>query len=276
MSRLRDMVDPMPDSQSPSTKRPSLPRPGSHRAFKGEETPLGTTRRARKINRMLAEAYPDAHAELDFSNPLELLIATVLSAQCTDVRVNIVTPGLFGRYPDAQAYAEADREELEQIIRPTGFYHSKANSILGLARAIVDKHDGQVPNNLKDLVALPGVGRKTANVVLGNAFDIPGITVDTHLGRLARRWRLTDSEDPVQVERDLMDLIERKEWTEFSHRAIFHGRRVCHSRKPACGACLLARQCPSFGQAGPINPEEAAQLIKSNDRERLLKLAGFS
>nr|WP_273351455.1 endonuclease III [Corynebacterium resistens] len=270
------MVELMPDSQLQPNQRPSLPRPGSHRAFRGEETPLGTTRRARKINRMLAEAYPDAHAELDFSNPLELLIATVLSAQCTDVRVNIVTPALFSRFPSAQAYAEADRDELEQMIRPTGFYRSKANSILGLARAIVEKHDGKVPNNLEDLVALPGVGRKTANVVLGNAFGIPGITVDTHLGRLARRWKLTEHEDPVHVERDLMDLIERKEWTQFSHRTIFHGRRVCHSRRAACGACLLAKQCPSFGQVGPIDPEEAAGLIKSDDRERLLKLAGFS
>lgn len=270
------MVELMPDSQSQTTTLPSLPRPGSHRAFRGKETPLGTTRRARKINRMLAEAYPDAHAELDFSNPLELLVATVLSAQCTDVRVNIVTPGLFARYPSAREYAEADRTELEEIIRPTGFYRSKAQNIIGLAQAIVEKHDGQVPNNLEDLVALPGVGRKTANVVLGNAFGVPGITVDTHLGRLARRWKLTEHEDPVQVERDLMNLIERKEWTEFSHRAIFHGRRVCHSRRPACGACLLARQCPSFGQSGPMDPEEAAKLIKSEDRDRLLKLAGFS
>ena len=198
---------------------------------------------------MLAEAYPDAHAELDFSNPLELLIATVLSAQCTDVRVNIVTPALFSRFPSAQAYAEADRDELEQMIRPTGFYRSKANSILGLARAIVENHDGEVPNNLEDLVALPGVGRKTANVVLGNAFGIPGITVDTHLAG-SPAGGSSPSKRIRYVERDLMELIERKEWTQFSHRAIFHGRRVCHSRRAACGACLLAKQCPSFGQVG--------------------------
>lgn len=260
---------------SSGTAAPKLPRPGSHLAAKGRETPLGRTRRARKINRMLAEAYPDAHAELDFTTPLELLVATVLSAQCTDVRVNMVTPTLFAKYPTAQAYAEADQEELEELIRPTGFYRSKAKSILGLATALVDNFGGEVPGRLEDLVKLPGVGRKTANVVLGNAFDVPGITVDTHLGRMARRWKLTEHEDPVKVEADLMQLIERKEWTMFSHRAIFHGRRVCHSRKAACGACLLARQCPSFGYAGPTDPEAAAKLMKSPDREHLLDLAGF-
>lgn len=259
----------------PGTREPRLPRPGSHIAARGRETPLGRTRRARKINRALAAAYPDAHAELDFTNPLELLVATVLSAQCTDVRVNMVTPALFARYPTAADYASADREELEALIRPTGFYRSKANSIMGLGRAIERHHGGEVPGRLEDLVKLPGVGRKTANVVLGNAFDVPGITVDTHLGRLSRRWMLTENEDPVKVELDLMDLIERREWTLFSHRAIFHGRRVCHSRRAACGACFLAPICPSFGVAGPADPEAAAKLITSPDRDHLLGLAGF-
>lgn len=221
------------------------------------------------------EAYPDAHAELDFTNPLELLVATVLSAQCTDVRVNMVTPALFVKYPTAADYVEANQEELEEMIRPTGFYKAKAKSILGLANALVDQHGGEVPGRLEDLVKLPGVGRKTANVVLGNAFDVPGITVDTHLGRLVRRWKYTDQEDPVKVEAELMQLIERKEWTMFSHRTIFHGRRVCHSRKAACGVCLLAKQCPSFGYAGPADPVAAAKLVKSPDRDHLLRLAGF-
>lgn len=253
----------------------TIPRVGSHRAARGLETPLGRKRRARKINRMLAEAYPNAQAELDFSTPLELLVATVLSAQCTDVRVNSVTPELFRRYPTAKDYAAANIEELEEMIRPTGFYRSKAKAILGLTQEIVAAHGGEVPGRLEDLVALPGVGRKTANVVLGNAFGVPGITVDTHLGRLARRWKLTEEEDPVKVERDLMELIECKEWTMFSHRAIFHGRRVCHSRKAACGACLLAWQCPSFGYAGPADPEVAERLVTSPDREHLLALAGL-
>lgn len=257
------------------TNTPKLPRPGSHIAAKGKETPLGRTRRARKIDRLLMEAYPDAHAELDFTNPLELLVATVLSAQCTDVRVNMVTPALFVKYPTAADYVEANQEELEEMIRPTGFYKAKAKSILGLASALVDQHGGEVPGRLEDLVKLPGVGRKTANVVLGNAFDVPGITVDTHLGRLVRRWKYTDQEDPVKVEAELMQLIERKEWTMFSHRTIFHGRRVCHSRKAACGVCLLAKQCPSFGYAGPADPVAAAKLVKSPDRDHLLRLAGF-
>ncbi|RIX36293.1 endonuclease III [Corynebacterium falsenii] len=247
----------------------------THIAARGKETPLGRKRRARKINRTLAVAYPDAHAELDFTNPLELLVATVLSAQCTDVRVNQVTPELFRRYPTAADYAEANPDELEELIRPTGFFRAKARSIQGLASAIVDRHGGEVPGTLDELVKLPGVGRKTANVVLGNAFGVPGITVDTHLGRLARRWMLTEQEDPVKVERDLMDLIEPAEWTMFSHRAIFHGRRVCHSRRPACGACLLAKQCPSFGVDGPADPLAAMELIRSEDRDHLLSLAGL-
>ncbi|MFD2417608.1 endonuclease III [Amycolatopsis pigmentata] len=221
--------------------------------------------------RCLAEAYPDAHCELDFTTPLELLVAVVLSAQTTDKRVNEVTPALFARYPTAQDYAGADRTELEEYLRPTGFFRAKANSVLGLGAALVERFDGEVPGKLDDLVTLPGVGRKTANVVLGNAFDVPGITVDTHFGRLVRRWRWTAEEDPVKVERAVGELIPRKDWTMLSHRVIFHGRRVCHSRKPACGACPLARDCPSFG-TGPTGFDEAAKLVKGPERDHLLAM----
>lgn len=261
-----------------NTPNPRLPKPGSHRAVTGEETPIGRTRRARRINRTLAEAYPDAAAELDFTTPLELLIATVLSAQCTDVRVNQVTPALFAAYPTARDYAEAIPEELEELIRPTGFYRAKAKNILKLSRELTDKFNGEVPDNIDDLTSLAGVGRKTANVVLGNAFDVPGLTVDTHFGRLVRRWKLTEEEDPVKVERVIAEQIERKEWTMFSHRTIFHGRRICHSRRAACGVCLLAKDCPSFGAAGPADPEAAVKLVKAPTpeyRARLLELAGF-
>ncbi|GIG54986.1 endonuclease III [Demequina activiva] len=207
--------------------------------------PVALTRRARSINRMLAEVYPDAHCELDYRTPFQLLVATVLSAQCTDVRVNQVTPALFARFPDATALSGADRHELEALIRPTGFYRAKAESLLGLSRDIVERYDGEVPGRLGELTTLRGVGRKTANVVLGNAFGVPGITVDTHMGRLARRLGLTVSEDPVVIERDLMALIERREWTLWSHRIIFHGRRRCKARKPECGACEIAALCPS-------------------------------
>ncbi|MDN4480684.1 endonuclease III [Demequina muriae] len=207
--------------------------------------PVALTRRARAINRALAEVYPDAHCELDYRSPFELLVATVLSAQCTDVRVNQVTPALFARYGDPAALASADRTELEALIRPTGFYRAKAESLLGLSRDIVERYDGEVPGRLKDLTTLRGVGRKTANVVLGNAFGVPGITVDTHMGRLARRLGLTVNEDPVAVERDLMTLLERSEWTLWSHRVIFHGRRRCKARKPECGACEIAALCPT-------------------------------
>jgi len=226
------------------------------------ETPLALTRRARRINRMLAELYPDAHCELDFRNPLELSVATILSAQCTDRRVNEVTPALFARYRDAAAYAGADRAELEEYIRSTGFFRNKANSIMGLGSALVDRFDGEVPHTMAELVSLPGFGRKTANVVLGNAFGVPGLTVDTHFGRLVRRWGWTDETDPVKVERIVGELIPKKEWTEFSHRCIWHGRRLCHSRKPACGVCPLARLCPAYGE-GPTDPEIAAKLVKS-------------
>ncbi|HET7244195.1 MAG TPA: endonuclease III [Streptosporangiaceae bacterium] len=218
-------------------------------------------RRARRINRELALLYPDAHCELDFKSPLELLVATILSAQTTDKRVNMVTPTLFARYITAADYAAADREELEKIIQSTGFYHAKANSLMGLGQALCERYGGEVPPRLKDLVTLPGVGRKTANVVLGNAFGVPGLTVDTHFGRLARRFGWTTSLDPEKVEAEVATLIPRKEWTILSHRLIWHGRRVCHSRRPACGACALARLCPSFGE-GPTDPVVAAKLVK--------------
>ena len=188
-------------------------------------------------------------------------MATILSAQTTDKRVNETTPGLFARYPEAAAYAGADRTELEERLRPLGFFRSKATSLLGLGAALVERHGGEVPQRLDELVKLPGVGRKTANVVLGHAFGIPGITVDTHVGRLARRMELTSEEDPVKVESDLAVLIPRKEWTIMSDRLIFHGRRICHSRKPACGACGVKRDCPSFG-LGPTDPELAEQLVR--------------
>jgi endonuclease-3 len=218
-------------------------------------------RRARRTARELADLHPDAHCELDFTTPLELAVATILSAQCTDKRVNEVTPALFRRYPDAAAYAGADREELEALIRPTGFFRNKATSLLGLGAALVERHGGQVPGRLEDLVQLPGIGRKTANVVLGNAFGVPGLTVDTHFGRLVRRFGWTELEDPVKVEAVVADLLPKAEWTMFSHRVIFHGRRVCHSRKPACGACGVAALCPSYG-LGPTDPGQAAALVK--------------
>jgi endonuclease-3 len=222
---------------------------------------LALTRRARRIARELAVLHPDAHCELDFTTPLELAVATVLSAQCTDQRVNEVTPTLFARYPTAAAYAGADRDELEALIRPTGFFRNKATSLIGLGAALVERHDGQVPARLEDLVALPGIGRKTANVVLGNAFGVPGLTVDTHFGRLVRRFGWTELEDPVKVERVVAQLLPKAEWTMFSHRVIFHGRRVCMARKPACGACGIAELCPSYG-TGPTDPVVAHALLK--------------
>lgn len=224
------------------------------------------------MKRCLDDVYPDAHCELDFTTPLELLVAVVLSAQTTDVRVNLVTPALFKRYRTAADYAGADRTELEEYLRSTGFYRAKANSVMGLGAALVERFDGEVPAKLDDLVTLPGVGRKTANVVLGNAFDVPGITVDTHFGRLVRRWGWTAEEDPVKVEHAVGELIPRKEWTMLSHRVIFHGRRVCHAKKPACGACPLARDCPSYG-TGPTGFEEAAKLVKGVEKDHILAMA---
>ncbi|MCX6481224.1 MAG: endonuclease III, partial [Mycobacterium sp.] len=238
------------------------------------ETHLGLVRRARRMNRTLAIAFPHVYCELDFTNPLELAVATILSAQSTDKRVNLTTPTLFARFRTARDYAGADRAELEGLIRPTGFYRNKANSLIRLGAELTERFDGEVPRTLEELVTLPGVGRKTANVILGNAFDIPGITVDTHFGRLVRRWRWTELTDPVKVEHAVGELIERREWTLLSHRVIFHGRRVCHARKPACGVCVLAKDCPSYG-TGPTDPLLAAPLVKGPEAEHLLALAGL-
>lgn len=225
------------------------------------ETPLARTRRARRVDRALAVRYPDARCELDFTSPFELLVATVLSAQTTDVRVNLTTPTLFARYPDPAALAAADPDELEEILRPTGFFRAKARSVTGLSAALVERHGGVVPHRLEDLVQLPGVGRKTANVVLGNAFGIPGITTDTHVLRLSLRLGYTTSEDPLVVERELGELLPRKDWTMACHRLIFHGRRTCFARKPACGACPVAAWCPSAG-IGESDPVRATAMLK--------------
>ena len=227
------------------------------------------------MNRELKVEFPHVYCELDFTNPLELSVATILSAQCTDVRVNQVTPALFAKYRTAADYAGADRTELEEMIRSTGFYRNKANSIIGLGQALVERFDSTVPHTLKELVSLPGFGRKTANVVLGNAFDIPGITVDTHFSRLVQRWGWTTETDPVKIEHAVGELFERKEWTNLSHRVIFHGRRVCHARKPACGVCVLAKDCPSVG-LGPMDKAEAAKLVKGPETDHILELAGIS
>ncbi len=224
-------------------------------------TRTALVRRARRMGRILGETYPDAHCELDFETPYQLLVATILSAQCTDVRVNMVTPQVFAAYPTAADLAASDRAELESMIESTGFFRAKAASLQGMAARLVDSYDGQVPGRLKDLVSLPGVGRKTANVVLGNAFDVPGITVDTHFGRLSRRFGWTAEDDPEKVEAEVGSLFPRSEWTALSHRLIWHGRRVCHARTPACGACPLAHLCPSYGQ-GPTDPVRAARLVK--------------
>jgi endonuclease III len=218
-------------------------------------------RRARTINRVLAETYPDATTELDFGTPLELLVATILSAQSTDKRVNLVTPTVFARYPDAAAYAAADRAELEQLIMPTGFFRAKTDTLIKLGAALVERFGGEVPNTLDQLDSLPGVGRKTANVVLGNAFGVPGITVDTHFGRLVRRFGWTTETDPDKVEREVGALFPPRDWTQLCHHVIWHGRRRCHARNPACGACPVARWCPSYGE-GETDPVKAAKLVR--------------
>jgi endonuclease III len=218
-------------------------------------------RRARTMNRVLAETYPQARTELDFGTPLELLVATILSAQTTDKRVNQVTRTLFQRYPEAAAYATADLAELEELIKPTGFFHVKSETLIKLGSALVERFDGAVPGRLADLVTLPGVGRKTANVVLGNAFDVPGITVDTHFGRLVRRFAWTTATEPDQVEAEVGSLFPRRDWTMLSHHVIWHGRRRCHARNPACGACPVARWCPAYGE-GETNPTKAAKLVR--------------
>lgn len=234
--------------------------PAEHYLIEGE-TELARTRRARRINRILAERYPDAHCELDFSSPLELLVATILSAQCTDARVNMVTPVVFAKYRTAADYAGADRAELESIIQSTGFFRAKSDALIKLGDRLATQYGGVVPHKLEELVTLPGVGRKTANVVLGNAFGVPGITVDTHFGRLSRRFGWTASQDPVVVEAEVAALFPKRDWTMLSHRLIWHGRRICHARRPACAACPLARLCPAFG-IGETDPERAAKLVK--------------
>ncbi|EST38853.1 endonuclease [Streptomycetaceae bacterium MP113-05] len=230
-------------------------------AARKPESRVALVRRARRIDRELAEVYPYAHPELDFDDPFQLLVATVLSAQTTDLRVNQTTPALFAAYPTPEAMAAADPEKLEELLRPTGFFRAKTRSVLGLSAALRDRFGGEVPGRLKDLVSLPGVGRKTANVVLGNAFGVPGLTVDTHFGRLVRRFGWTEQTDPEKVEAEIAGIFPKNEWTMLSHRLIFHGRRVCHSRKPACGACPIAPLCPSYGE-GETDPGKAKKLLK--------------
>ncbi len=220
-------------------------------------------KKALAIYRLLTKTYPDIKCELDFANPLQLLVATVLSAQCTDKRVNMVTPALFKKYKSAAAYAKADIRELEKIVHSTGFYRAKARNIKGLATKLTTHFNSEVPATLEELITLPGVGRKTANVLLGHAFNIPGITVDTHFGRLSRRFGWSDQMDPVKVEFEVAPLIPQKEWTNLSQRMIWHGRRICHSRKPACGACPMAKICPSVG-IGEMDPVKAKALVKTD------------
>ena len=221
-------------------------------------------KRASAIYRVLTKRYPDVHCELDFKTPFQLLIATVLSAQCTDKRVNQATPLLFKKFGTPQKMAVAEVVELEELIYSLGFYHSKAQNIKSLSQRIVSEYNSEVPGDLSELVTLAGVGRKTANVVLGHAFAIPGITVDTHFGRLSRRFGWSQSHDPVRVEHEVGALIKESEWTNLSQRMIWHGRRICHSRKPACGACPLAALCPSYG-IGEVDKVKALQLVKRDE-----------
>ncbi|WP_432176102.1 endonuclease III [Streptomyces sp. Tue6028] len=225
------------------------------------ESRTALVRRARRIDRELAEVYPYAHPELDFENPFQLIVATVLSAQTTDLRVNQTTPALFAKYPTPEDLAAANPEEVEEILRPTGFFRAKTKSVIGLSKALRDEFGGEVPGRLEDLVKLPGVGRKTAFVVLGNAFGRPGITVDTHFQRLVRRWQWTDETDPDKIEAAVGALFPKSDWTMLSHHVIFHGRRICHARKPACGACPIAPLCPAYGE-GETDPEKAKKLLK--------------
>ena len=217
--------------------------------------------RAKAIYRQLTKNYPNVRCELDYNSAFQLLVATVLSAQCTDKRVNQTTPALFKKYPNPKKMAKADLIDIQRLVKSTGFFRAKAKNIKGLSNKIMEEFDGAVPSNLEDLITLPGVGRKTANVVLGHAFGIPGITVDTHFGRLSRRFGWSKQNDPVKVEFEVGELIPEKEWTNLSQRMIWHGRRVCHSRKPACGACPLAKLCPSYG-IGEVDPIKAKRLVK--------------
>lgn len=220
-----------------------------------------TASQPEEINQILARTYPNARAELDFTSPFELLVATVLSAQSTDRRVNAVTPELFRQFPTPLALAEADPSIVERLIGPVGFFRTKAASLIGLSRMIVDDYDGEVPRSLKELVKLPGVGRKTANVVLGNAFGVPGITPDTHLIRLANRFGWAHSTKPDDVERAVGALFPPSEWVMVCHRVIWHGRRCCHARRPACGACPVYQLCPSRG-LGEQDLDKAKKLIR--------------
>jgi endonuclease-3 len=224
-------------------------------------------RRALRITRLLAKLYPDARCALQYESPLELLIATILSAQCTDVRVNQVTPGLFRRFRNARAFADAAPAELEQAVASTGFFRNKARNIIACCKELVATHGGEVPGSMEELVRLAGVGRKTANVILGNAFGVPGIPVDTHVGRVSRRLGLTTHSNPEKVECDLTAMVPKKEWTMFAHRLIEHGRRICHARKPECDRCGLATVCPRIG-VEPPRPRPAARRPDRNTRPR--------
>jgi endonuclease-3 len=263
-----------PAKKTPALKKATVAPQKATAAVKGvppaqtivEKTPAGESRtalvrRARRINRELAEVYPYAHPELDFTNPFQLLVATVLSAQTTDLRVNQTTPALFAKYPTPEDLAAANPEEVEEILRPCGFFRAKTKSVIGLSRALAEDFGGEVPGRLEDLVKLPGVGRKTAFVVLGNAFGRPGITVDTHFQRLVRRWKWTEETDPDKIEAAVGALFPKSDWTDLSHHVIWHGRRICHARKPACGACPIAPLCPAYGE-GETDPEKAKKLLK--------------
>lgn len=202
--------------------------------------------RATEVYDILLDEYPDAHCELTFENPFQLAVATILSAQTTDVRVNMVTPGLFARYPDAETLANAQQEDVEEVVRTTGFFRNKARNIIGFARGLMADHDGVVPKTIAELQALPGVGRKTANVVLGNAFDInEGVVVDTHIKRLSTLLRFTKEKTPEKIEQDLMKIFPSERWTLLAHLLIWHGRRVCDAKKPRCEACVVSHLCPS-------------------------------
>jgi endonuclease-3 len=227
--------------------------------------------RAVEVNRRLKEAYPDAKVELDFNNAFELLIATILAAQSTDVRVNIVTKSLFRKYPDANAFANADQVEMETAVKQTGFFRNKAKAVINCSKALVEKHGGEVPRTIDELVALPGVGRKTANVILGNAYGInAGVIVDTHVTRLSGRLSFTKHADPVDIEQDLMKIVPRDQWTDFANQLILHGRRVCIARKPDCPNCVLNDICPSADLPAPV---KAGPASRGGSRDRSVQSA---
>jgi endonuclease III len=256
--------EPIPVGVTPYAGRmPAAARPEV--ADASAQTRTSQVRRARKINRLLGAAYPDAGIELDFASPWQLLIVTVLSAQTTDRRVNAISPTLFARYPGPAELAAANRADVEAIIEPTGFFRAKTQSIMKLAAAVLENFDGEVPPRLADLVSLPGVGRKTANVVLTDGFGVPGITVDTHFGRLSRRFGWTSETDPVKVEHEVGALFPKRDWAMLDHHLIWHGRRCCHARRPACGACPVARLCPAYGE-GPTDRATAEKLLKTEGR----------